>query len=458
MKRMGRMADLCYLIIAVVCCAGVSLPAEASADAESAHRPNIIVCMSDDQGWGDVGYNGHSVLKTPRLDQMARDGVRFERFYAAAPVCSPTRGSCLTGRHPHRYGVTYANVGHLKAQEITLAEVLKPLGYATGHFGKWHLGTLTNDMNDGRRGGKQKDHYSPPWVNGFDECFSTEQAVPTWNPAQDQPIRTRFWTGPGEWETANLDGDSSRVIMDRVIPFITKAAKADKRFLAVVWFHTPHEIVRSGPPYTEMYAEHEHYYGSITAMDEQLGRLREELVALDIQDNTMLWFCSDNGPEHSDSGPGTTGGLRGRKRSLYEGGVRVPGLLVWPQGVREPCTVLAPCSTSDYFPTILDALGLPVPSNRPYDGISLMPLVRGEINERPTPIAFESKDQVALIDNRYKLYSGNGGEQYELYDLIADPSEQMNIAREHPAVVTRMRQSLANWRDSCTASSIGADY
>jgi len=134
-------------------------------------RPNIILCMADDLGWADPGFNGNSIIKTPSLDAMAEAGLRFTRFYSAAPVCSPTRGSCLTGRHPYRYGITFANVGHMPKEEVTLAEVLKTQGYATGHFGKWHLGTLTKTEKDSNRGGPRgAKHYSPPWENGFDVC------------------------------------------------------------------------------------------------------------------------------------------------------------------------------------------------------------------------------------------------------------------------------------------------
>ena len=183
-------------------------------------RPNVILVMTDDQGWGDTGYNGHPTLKTPHLDRMAGQGLRFDRFYSGAPVCSPTRGSCLTGRHPYRYGITFANAGHLKKEEITLAEALKVLGYTTGHFGKWHLGTLTTQVRESNRGGPGSERiYSPPWENGFDTCFSTEAKVPTWDPMKapgaGRPYGTHYWTGPGKRETENLDGDDSRVIMDR---------------------------------------------------------------------------------------------------------------------------------------------------------------------------------------------------------------------------------------------------
>ena len=133
-----------------------------------AARPNFVLVMSDDQGWGDTGYQGHPDLKTPHLDAMAADGIRFNRFYAGAPVCSPTRGSVLTGRHPYRYGVFFANTGHLLARELTIAEILKDSGYATGHFGKWHLGTLTKTGVDSNRGGERNQrHFSPPWNNGL---------------------------------------------------------------------------------------------------------------------------------------------------------------------------------------------------------------------------------------------------------------------------------------------------
>ena len=269
--------------------------------------------MTDDQGWGDTGYNGHPVLKTPNLDAMARDGIRFDRFYAGAPVCSPTRGSAITGRHPYRYGIFYANVGHMKPEEVTLAEALKPLGYMTGHFGKWHLGTLTKTERDSNRGGPRgAAHYSPPWENGFDVCFSTEAKVPTWNPmvtppgagkrrAEGRPYGTAYWIGPGKKATKDLEGDDSRIIMDRVVPFIEKATAEGRPFLAVIWFHSPHRPVVAGPEYKRLYADRpkaeQNYYGCLTAMDEQVGRLRKTLARCGAAENTMLWFCSDNGPE-----------------------------------------------------------------------------------------------------------------------------------------------------------------
>ena len=447
-------------------------------------KPNVILCMADDLGYGDTGYNGHSILQTPNLDEMARGGIRFDRFYAAAPVCSPTRGSAITGRHPYRYGIYFANVGHIKKEEFTLAEALKTQGYATGHFGKWHLGTLTKTIKDANRGGERgKQHFSPPWDNGFDECFSTESKVPTydpmirpagkvsekfWNPVKESEksvsYNTRYWTGPEEEVTENLEGDDSRVIMDRAIPFIEKSSKEDKPFLAVIWFHAPHWPVVAGDRHRKMYAGQsefaQNHYGCITAMDEQIGRLRKSLREFGVADNTMLFFCSDNGPEGKTGVDiGSAGILRGRKRSLYEGGIRVPGLLEWPAKVGKAKIVNTPVCTSDYLPTVLEAVGFEIPeAPKPTDGISLMGVIDGEVLERSTPIAFESKQQIALIDNRYKLYSKNLGKKYELYDIFDDISESKDLSEEKPELVKNMAATLDKWRKSCENSGKGNDY
>ena len=468
---------------AAVLAAGRPLPARL---APATGTPNVILCMTDDQGWGDTGYNGHKTLKTPHLDAMSKAGLRFDRWYSGAPVCSPTRGSCITGRHPYRYGITFANVGHMKKEEVTLAEALKTRGYATGHFGKWHLGTLTTKVKDANRGrpGDTKN-YSTPAMNGFDVYFSTESKVPTWDPMKkpgtDQPYGTYYWSGTEKRVTENLEGDDSRIIMDRAVPFIRKAVADGKPFLAVIWFHTPHLPCVAGPAYLEMYkgqsSQKAHYYGCITAMDDQVGRLRKLLRDLDAADNTLLWFSSDNGPEGGASSPGRAEPFRGRKRSLYEGGVRVPGLLEWPAKITTPRTVTMPCSTLDYFPTVLEVLGFTMPAQpMPIDGVSLLPLIEGKMTERPRPIGFQSSGQVTLTDNRYKLVKAKGGTKrrkkgkpvpaaavatklkYELYDLLADPGETTDIAAKHPDIVAKMTRTVEAWQASCQASNAGKDY
>jgi len=360
----------------------------------------------------------------------------------------------------------------VRKQEITLAEALKTQRYVTGHFGKWHLGTLTTTEKDSNRGGpKGAKHYSPPWDNGFDVCFSTEAKVPTWDPMKkpgtDTPYGTSYWGQDGTKQIKNLDGDDSQVIMDRVIPFVRKAVDEGKPFFAVVWFHTPHLPVIAGPEYKKMYSQYsedeQHYYGCVTAMDEQIGRLRNELRKLGIADSTMLWFCSDNGPEGKDGRRrrfrGSAGPFRGRKRSLLEGGVRVPALLEWPARVKSGQVTDVPCCTSDYYPTVLNVLGLKMRGQpEPIDGVSLLPLIEGKMTKRPVPIGFESRNQISLTDNRYKIYSKDGGQSYVLFDLIEDPGETSDLATEKPKILHSMRAKLEQWRKSCKESLAGKDY
>jgi arylsulfatase A-like enzyme len=455
-----------------------SLAAAPLAAADKPARPNIILCMADDMGWGDPGFNGNKIIKTPNLDAMAAAGIRFTRFYSGGPVCSPTRGTCMTGRHYFRYGVTHANEGMLPKPEITVARMLKPLGYRTGHFGKWHLGTLTKDIKDGRRGGPGTKSYMPPWEHGFDVSFSTEQAVPTWDPMKDQPFETKYWEGAGKYATENMEGDDSRVMMDRVIPFITQAAKAKDPFLAVVWFHAPHQPVFAGPKYRAMYSQYsegeQHYYGCITALDEQVGRLRKELQNLGIAQNTMIWFTSDNGPEGMTGDQGTnrgsTGGMRGRKRSLFSGGVNVPGLLEWPQHAQAGRVVDVPCSTLDYFPTIQEVTGASLPGKpRPIDGISLLPLIHGKATPRPTPICFRyvepkrpmhDSPTIAMLEGRFKLLTNLSDDAKEdlFYDVVSDRGETQNIIDKHLELAQSMKKRLHDWIESCRASHNGGDY
>ncbi len=454
--------------------------------AASVSQPNVILMMADDLGWGDTGYNGNKIIRTPNLDQMSREGLRFNRFYASSSVCSPTRGACLTGRHPYRYGVYTANKGHLKNQEICLAELLKNHGYVTGHFGKWHLGTLHPEYSGKGPRRRPQENYSPPSQNGFDEWFSTEFAVATWDPY----ARENSHLGKREWDpralywhngrniTEPLLGDDSRIIMDRAIPFIESAIAQNKPFLAVIWFHAPHAPVVGGPEYRAMYDDRsegeQHYYACITALDEQVGRLRAKLKELQVDENSMVWFCSDNGPEGNPQARGrsrgSAGPFRGRKRSLYEGGIRVPGLLVWPAKIKEPRSVDVPCVTSDYFPTTLDVLGVQLHPGRPYDGVSLLPLIEGKMAERPHPIGFQFGQQEAMSDNRFKLVhntgrtrprSDNGNSPYtdwELYDLVHDPSETTNVVAQHPEEFQHLRSQLAQWVASCKQSDEGGDY
>jgi arylsulfatase A-like enzyme len=446
----------------------------------SSDRPNIILCMADDQGWGDTGYSGHPVLKTPHLDQMSREGVTFTRFYSAAAMCSPTRGSVYTGRNPYRFGITFAMKGMLEASEIPISSVLKKAGYTTGHFGKWHLGTLSKEAGDQARWGAFADdpvrYYCPPWERDVDVSFVTESKVPTWDPLihpgqiqeneetsaliianKGTPYGNDYFVGEGQTVTENTDGDDSRVIMDRAIPFIRGAVESDTPFFTVIWFHAPHSPVVGGRDFRAMYSDQseneQHYYACITALDAQVGRLRAELETLGVADNTMLWYCSDNGPARQGSPRhvGSPGDLSGFKLSINEGGIRVPGLMVWPDKVKKPLTVTAPCVTSDYFPTILSSLGIALPDDRVYDGVSLWPFIEEKTTERTKPIGFLNKDakESVWMKERYKLISRPNGIQ--LFDIAKDASETEDLSEALPEIAEAMKGELTRWKDSVLA-------
>jgi arylsulfatase A-like enzyme len=453
-------------------------------------RPNVILIMSDDQGWGDVSYNGNKILKTPQLDQMAADGVRLDRFYAAAPVCSPTRGSVLTGRHPYRLGIPWAGDGHISASEWTLAEVLRDHGYRTGHFGKWHVGELSKTINQSYFAGDLADpeSYSPPWENGYDESFVTESMVPLYNPyyhvggefgtnayrhLQTEPVargqrtkgfrwRDSYWTGPGQIVDDWLEGDDSEIVTDRAVDFIRRSVDESLPFLAVVWFHTPHTPIVAGDddraPYADQPMEAQHWFGALSAMDRQVGRVRELLRELEINENTIVWFNSDNGPSYIHD-YNSSGGLRGKKAELWEGGIRVPAIVEWPAGLEGARAIAAPMSTSDIYPTILSMAGVPLPDSQPkLDGIDVTSLLVGAQVERGSSIGFQSPirgtnpedvldgvQSLALIGDRYKLISFDSGESWSLFDLLDDPAEQQDIAEQRTQIAAEMRAELLNW-------------
>ncbi len=443
-----------------------------AAPVAKADRPNIVIIITDDQGWGDTGYSGHSPVKTPVLDQIAATGVRFDRFYAAHPVCSPTRGSVVTGRHPNRFGCFLYNYS-LRPEEVTLAEAVKGAGYATGHFGKWHLGPA--------KAGSPVN----PGASGFDEWLSHDNFFDL-NPSFSRN------GAPSE----PFEGESSEIVAGEAMKFIGKSVAKKKPFFAMVCFGSPHvplkALAADRKPYADQSTRMQHYLGEITALDRAVGMLRKGLRARGVADNTLLWFFSDNGPLRNT---GSTGGLRGNKATLWEGGVRVPGLIEWPAKVRKPMTTSMPCSTLDVYPTIVDILGIDVPGQvKPLDGISLVPLLAGRMKSRPKPMGFwkyplggekgngpwlpdEAQagqwrkfsnfkhptprtagfgGHAAWTGNRYKLHAIDG--KHELYDLIADPAESKDLAAAKPAIVAKMKADLHAWQASVERSLAGMDY
>lgn len=407
-------------------------------------RPHIILVMADDMGWGQTGYNGHPVLKTPHLDAMAAAGLRFDRFYAGAPNCSPTRATVLTGRSNDRSGVE--NHGYaLRRQEKTIARALRDAGYATAHFGKWHLNGYSGP---GAPILGPDDHH--PGHFGFDEWLSVT------NFFDRDPLLSR----KGKFE--EHQGDSSEIIVREALEFLARHTAGGKPTFTVIWYGSPHTPMRASEAdkaaFGALEPNSQDHHGELVAMDRSLGTLRAGLRRLGLAENTLLWFNSDNGglPEIR---PGTVGHLRGFKNTVYEGGLRVPGIVEWPARI-SPRVTNYPAGTVDIFPTIADVVGLPAGALLPpVDGLSLQPLFAAEAGERSKPLPFRHQRRGAWIDNRYKVVVPNLAEAaFELYDLEMDPSEQRNLATEKPDVARRLHAALLAWNETVKASVAGQDY
>ncbi len=408
-------------------------------------RPNIVLVMTDDQGWGQVGYYNHPVLKTPNLDAMAANGLRFDRFYAGSASCSPTRASVMTGRSNDRTGVL--NHGYpLRIQEKTLPQAMQKAGYATGHFGKWHLNGFSG-------GGVPvlKDDPRGPGPFGFDEWLSVT------NYFERDPLMSRN----GTFE--QFKGDSSEVIVAEALKFISRQVEQEKPFFTVIWYGSPHKpfvaLDEDTKPFQDLDDNSRDHYGELVAMDRSIGTLRKGLRDLEVADNTLVWFNSDNGGLPKIS-PDTVGGLRDNKGSIFEGGLRVPGIVEWPAVISRPRITKHPTITMDIFPTVAQIVGLPESAMLvPCDGVSIRPLFDREIGPRKKPIPFRRLRRAALIDNDFKLVTLDyNRDHFFLYNLAEDPGETTSIFDAQPRIAKRMVDAFKAWNMSVEASFSGNDY
>ena len=411
-----------------------------------AAKPNVILVMADDQGWGQTGYQNHPALKTPHLDAMAANGLRFDRFYAGGPVCSPTRATVLTGRTHDRTGV-FDHGYALRLQEKTLGQAMKNAGYATGHFGKWHLNGL---RGPGAPIFKEDTHH--PGAFGFDEWLSVT------NFFDRNPIMSR--NGKIEEHT----GDSSEIIIGEALKFIQIKTAAQQPFFTVIWYGTPHDPWVADDAdkkaFTLLSEKAQEHYGELVAMDRSIGTLRKGLRKLGIAKNTLVWFSSDNGglPRFD---PPTTGGLRGFKGSMYEGGLRVPAVIEWPAGIPMSRITHFPAGAVDMFPTLAEVAGLKKNTMlKPQDGQSLVKLFSKEIGPRKKPLPFRSRGRLAVVDNNYKMIAQPDGNktQYELYNLKNDEAEQTNLVEKEFKIAKRLRRKVNALNTSVEASVEGHDY
>lgn len=399
-----------------------------------ARRPNIILMITDDQGFGDVGLHGNPVLRTPHTDSIARQGARFTQFHVS-PVCAPTRASLMTGRWNYRTGVTDTYLGRamMRPDEITLAECLRSGGYRTGLFGKWHLGDNAplRPTDQGfetvvsHRGGGLGQPSSPPGTGYFDPPLERNN-VP--------------FTGKGY---------CTDIFVDETLAFIDR--HRGEPFFAYVSTNAPHTPLEIGDEWVAPYRGRglnettEKIYGMVANIDHGLGRILAHLRQAGIEQDTIVLFMTDNGPQQ----PGRfNAGLRGLKGSPYQGGIQVPCFIKWPGRIKPGTSVTAPAAHIDLMPTLLDMAGLPAPKDRKLDGLSLWDAMQGKPAppERPLIIQWHRGDepepfrQSMVRRGRWKLVNG-----VELYNLDVDPFEKTGVEKLWPGIVKDLRAEYERW-------------
>jgi arylsulfatase A-like enzyme len=537
---------------AILCAVGASV------------TPNFVILLADDMGWGDISLRG-SPASTPNLDAMAQGehSVYFHRFYSGAAVCSPTRASILTGRTPSRDCIYSVEKLAISTYEASIAQYAKVAGYTTGFFGKWHLGSLTNATTPDcySSGGATclpgyvaepnslccdgRDAYIDvvtPLELGFDSVVATPQvgATSTLNcgcletvPGAGQGCNLGHYNGTGPvpdvthlecnqyfYSTANgnqteLESyqqvspvDDQEFLVDQFEAFATAAVKAGTPFLAQISFHSVHIPYVAPPAFRAMYANlsenEQDYYGTLTSLDAQVGRIRALLQTLGIYENTWLSFAADNGPEDDNMtghdtapfpNPGSTDGLRGRKRDLTEGGIRVPGIVEYPALISSNIVEMKyPAVTMDYLPTFMDLIQAPsLRPSWPLDGHSLVGYLNGSEVNRTAPIGFYSdfiygianpnstkcpnyaasddflslpanftsvgsQPQIAWVSGDYKMWGCQDKHDqvwhFFLYNIVADPAETTDLSPTMPTFMNHLFAEFLVWQQSVRNSQV----
>jgi arylsulfatase A-like enzyme len=450
--------------------------------------PNFVFFLIDDLGWKDLGSYGSTFHLTPNIDELAASGVRFTQAYAASPVCSPTRASILTGRHPARLDITdwiggsqrgdllpAEYVDHLPPEEVTLAEVLRAQGYATGYFGKWHLG--------------DQPHY--PESQGFDlNVGGTAAGQPAsyFYPYKAEEGRNPFWDVPG------LDGgEEGEYLTDRLTDEALEFLEGNREgpFLLYLAHYAVHTPIQSKDPLTERYAaradslpehegprfETEHgraqtrlvqddpaYAGMVQSVDESVGRVLSRLDDLGLTDNTVVIFMSDNGGLSTvageRTGPTTIAPLRAGKGWLYEGGIRTPMIIRWPGRVAPGSVRDDPVQSTDFFPTMMEMAGVAANPAGPLDGVSLVPVLTdsGDLERDalfwhfPHYHGSGNRPSGAIRRGRWKLVEWFEDGTYELYELGTDPEEKVNLSVAEPDRAQDLLARLHSWREEIGAN------
>lgn len=448
---------------------GAAVPA--AAQTKPARRPNVILIMTDDQGYGDLGFHGNPKIRTPNLDRFARSGVRLRNFHVA-PVCSPTRASLLTGRYNYRTGVVDTFIGRsmMHPDERTLAELLTTAGYRTGIFGKWHLGDCypLRAIDQGfqealvLRGGGISQPSDPPGGSSYFDPILQHN---------DKQVQKK--------------GYCSDVFTDAAMDFIRRHRAGP--FFCYLAFNCPHGPLQVPEKYRRPYAEMDlspgqfpkigfpqpakinldetaRIYGMVTNIDDNLGRLFALLDELKLTEDTIVIFLTDNGPQQ----PRYNGGLRGRKGSVFEGGTRVAFFVRWPAGLPGNRDIHRVAAHIDVTPTLLEACGVRAPADVAFDGMSLLKLWKGGKDDLPERTIYfqwhrgevpQLHRACAARSQKYRLVQPDGvaenakirDPRWLLFDIEADPYEMTDLAGKHPEIVARMKKGYEAWFRDVTA-------
>ncbi|MFE6996840.1 sulfatase-like hydrolase/transferase [Microbacterium sp. NPDC057659] len=420
-------------------------------------RPNVVVIYADDLGYGDIGCFGSDDIRTPHLDRLAARGIRMTDWYSNSPVCSPSRAALLTGRHPVHAGVQEILGGKRGTpglpEQPTLASRLRDEGYRTGIFGKWHLG-VGEGYRPMDRGFSRHFGFLAGCVDYYSHIFYWGQGL---NPVHD------LWDD--EREVYDNGRYLTEVIAEKAVDFI--ASSGDEPFFCYVPFNAPHYPMHAPAEYVDRFPElpddRRIMAAMISAMDDGVGRILDALDAAGMAENTIVFFSSDNGPstesrnwlngEEIDYQGGSTGGLRGNKGSLFEGGIRVPAIISWPAGLPAGTSWQTPAAMMDLLPTVLEAAGLPSASG--IDGQSVLEALRGADAAERT-LFWEYGPQLAARRGRFKLtlaareHLGGPFDPASVFlaDLDADPAETTDVSAQHPEVAAGLRAELMAWAES----------
>lgn len=445
-------------------------PGPGSAAAESPARPHIVIIYADDLGYGDLGVYGHNVVQTPNLDRLAEQGLRLTDYYAPSPLCSPSRAALLTGRTPFRTGIEswipQDQDVQLGPGEVTLATLLRGVGYDTFLGGKWHL-----------NGGLDVADHTQPDDHGFEHWLALHAFPVPHNRNPTNFYRNGVPLGEVEGYTADIVVDEAIGWLGDWVDEAGSDPEAERRFFMYLAMIEPHSTIANPEELNDMYSAFTRgepdpfvnglpeppdnleargpgeYWANITYMDAQLGRFLDTLDELGLAGDTLVFFASDNGPVTTAwrhwwevNLYGSTGGLRGRKADLYEGGIREPAMIRWPGVIEAGRVSDAVLQGYDLLPTLASVAGYEVPADRPIDGEDFSAVLFDEPWQRRRPVYWEFADDqgfhFALRDGRWKLLADESLERVELYDLQQDRFELLDRADDRPEVVARLLRQL----------------